>query len=189
MKTFSAAAAVLALGMLFAACGPSLPRMETVRRVDIPRFMGNWYVIASIPTWVEEGAHNAVESYRLDADGTVGTTFTFRKGGFDGPVKTYRPRGFILDTDSNAVWGMQFLWPIKSEYRIIHLDDEYSRTVIGRSRRDYVWIMARTPDMEEAEYRRLADWLGTIGYDTRRLQRIPHRWPDPLIRPVPVPTK
>jgi apolipoprotein D and lipocalin family protein len=162
--------------MLVSGCGASLPPLKTVDRVDIPRFMGDWYVIANIPTWIEEGAHNAVESYRLDTDGTIATTFTFRKGGFDGPVKRYEPRGFILDTTSNAVWGMRFVWLFKSEYLVIHLDAEYRHTVIGRSKRDYVWIMARTPDMPEAEYQRIVDWLTTIGYDTRRLQRVPQRW-------------
>ena len=159
-----------------------MPPLTTVPRVDIPRFMGSWYVIANIPTWLEEGAHNAVESYQLDADGTIRTTFTFRQGGFDGPLKTYNPRGFILDTGSNAVWGMRFLWPFKSEYLIISLDEDYSQTVIGRSKRDYVWIMARTPTMPEADYQRIADWLSTIGYDTSRLRRVPQRWPEPHAR-------
>jgi apolipoprotein D and lipocalin family protein len=162
--------------MLVSGCGASLPPLKTVDRVDIPRFMGDWYVIANIPTWIEEGAHNAVESYRLDTDGTIATTFTFRKGGFDGSAKRYEPRGFILDTTSNATWGMRFVWPFKAEYLVIYLDAEYRHTVIGRSKRDYVWIMARTPDMPEAEYQRIVDWLTTIGYDTRRLQRIPQRW-------------
>ena len=162
--------------MLVSGCGASLPPLKTVDRVDIPRFMGDWYVIASIPTWIEEGAHNAVESYRLDTDGTIATAFTFRKGGFDGPVKRYEPRGFILDTTSNATWGMRFVWPFKAEYLVIYLDAEYRHTVIGRSKRDYVWIMARTPDMPEAEYQRIVDWLTAIGYDTRRLQRVPQRW-------------
>ena len=162
--------------MLVSGCGASLPPLKTVDRVDIPRFMGDWYVIANIPTWIEEGAHNAVESYRLDTDGTIATAFTFRKGGFDGPVKRYEPRGFILDTTSNATWGMRFVWPFKAEYLVIYLDAEYRHTVIGRSKRDYVWIMARTPDMPEAEYQRIVDWLTTIGYDTRRLQRVPQRW-------------
>jgi apolipoprotein D and lipocalin family protein len=189
VKPFLAAAAGWVLGMMFAACGPSLPRLETVPQVDIPRFMGDWYVIANIPTWIEKGAHNAVESYRLDADGTIATTFTFRKGGFDGPVKTYNPRGFILDPASNARWGMQFLWPIQAEYLIIYLKEDYSQTVIGRSKRDYVWIMARTPDMGEADYQRITDWLGTIGYDTGRIRRVPQHWPDSSKRPVPGPTE
>jgi apolipoprotein D and lipocalin family protein len=168
--------------MLMGACGASLPPLTTVAQVDIPRFMGDWYVIANIPTWIERGAHNAVESYRLDPDGTIATTFTFRKGGFDGPRKTYRPRGFILDPSSNAVWGMQFIWPFKSEYLILHLNNEYTHTVIGRNKRDYVWIMARTPDIPEDDYQQIVERLAAAGYDTKRIQRVPQRWPEPGMR-------
>ena len=71
--------------------------IHTVDEVDLSRFMGDWYVIASIPTFIEKEAYNAVESYRLEEDGTVATTFRFNKGGFDGPEKVYHPRGFIRD--------------------------------------------------------------------------------------------
>lgn len=179
MKPLIAAAAGWALGMLVTACGPSLPPLETVPRVDIPRFMGDWYVIANIPTWIEEGAHNAVESYRLDADGTIATTFTFNKGGFDGPVKTHNPRGFIIDPASNAVWGMQFLWPIKAEYLIIYLNEDYSQTVIGRSKRDYVWIMARTPTIPEEDYAAILDVIAGQGYDIQKIRPVPQHTATP----------
>jgi apolipoprotein D and lipocalin family protein len=135
-------------------------------------------VIANIPTWIEKGAHNAVESYRLDADGTIATTFTFHQDGFDGPLKTYRPRGFIVDTASNAVWGMRFVWPFKGEYLITHLNDSYTQTVIGRNKRDYVWIMARTPAIPEEDYAGLVKELAEQGYDISLLQKVPQRWPE-----------
>jgi apolipoprotein D and lipocalin family protein len=132
-------------------------------------------VIASIPTFIEKNATNAVEHYRLDEVGTVQTTFTYNKGGFDGPVKTYRPRGFVRDTESNAVWDMQFVWPFKAEYRIIYLNDDYSQTVIGRTKRDYVWIMAREPAIPEADYDRMVRFIADQGYDVSELVRIPHQ--------------
>ena len=92
------------VGLLFAGC-QTLKPIYTVEAVDLKRFMGNWYVIASIPTFIEKDAYNAVESYRLDEDGTVATTFRFNKGSLDGPLKEYTPRGFIEDEASNAVWG------------------------------------------------------------------------------------
>ena len=125
--------------------------IHTVEYVDLNRFMGDWYVIANIPTFIEKDAYNAIESYRLDDDGTVATSFRFNKGSLDGPLKEYHPRGFIRDKKSNAVWGMQFVWPFKAEYRIIFLSDDYSKTVIGRSKRDYVWIMAREPAISDKE--------------------------------------
>ena len=159
-------------------CAASLPPLGTVERVDIKRFMGAWYVIAAIPTFIETDAFNAVESYRLDADGTIDTTFTFRKGAFDGPLKTYNPRGFIVDTASNATWGMRFIWPIKAEYLITHLSDDYSQTVIGRNKRDYVWIMARSPQIPEADYERIVAELAAQGYDVTKLRKVPQHWPE-----------
>jgi apolipoprotein D and lipocalin family protein len=124
---------VIVAAVILCGCGSTLPPLKTVAWVDIPRFMGDWYVIANIPTWIEKGAHNAVESYRLDADGTIATTFTFRADGFDSPLKTYTPRGFIVDTASNAVWGMRFIWPFKAEYLITHLNDSYTQTIMSGS--------------------------------------------------------
>lgn len=150
--------------------------MPTVSKVDLQRFMGEWYVIANIPTFIEKGAHNAVESYRLDRDGTIAVTFTFRSGAFDGAQRTYRPRGFVLDTTSNALWGMQFIWPIKADFRITYLADDYSQTIISRQQRDYVWIMARTPTIAEADYQRLLKIVDEQGYDVSKVQRVPQQW-------------
>jgi apolipoprotein D and lipocalin family protein len=161
--------------LLLAGCQSPAP-MQTVERVDLARFMGDWYVIAVIPTFIEKDAYNAVESYRLDADGTIATTFTFRKGGFDGAQKRYEPRGFVLDPSSNARWGMQFVWPIKADYRIVHLAPDYSQTVIAREKRDYVWIMARTASIPEADYQRLVAFVASLGYDTAKLRKVPQQW-------------
>ena len=147
--------------------------IKTVDYVDLNRFMGDWYVIANIPTFIEKDAYNAVETYRLEEDGTVATTFRFNKGGPDGTLKTYNPRGFIRDQASNAVWGMQFIWPFKSEYRIIYLSEDYTTTVIGRSKRDYVWIMARGPEISDEEYASIKKFLQEQGYDLKDLQKVP----------------
>jgi apolipoprotein D and lipocalin family protein len=150
--------------------------MKTVSSVDIERFMGDWYVIANIPTFLEKGAHNAVENYALNDDGTIATTFTFRADGFDGEEKRYTPKGFVLDQETNARWGMRFVWPLKSDYRIVYLDDNYTRTVIARQKRDFVWIMARTPAIPEEDYDTLIAFVASIGYDTSKIERVPQRW-------------
>jgi len=160
---------------IFAGCAGNMPSLEPVESVDLERFMGDWYVIASIPTAIEKKAYNAVESYELNEDGAISTTFTFRKGGFDGPQKTYTPTGFVKD-ESNAVWAMQFVWPIKADYRIIYLNDDYSQTVIGRNKRDFVWIMARTPVIPEADYQRLVGLVDSVGYDVAALKEVPQLW-------------
>jgi apolipoprotein D and lipocalin family protein len=165
---------VFAVALLLNGC-QSMPPIRTVDQVSLDRFMGKWYVIASIPTFIEKDAYNAVERYELDENGHVRTTFTFNKGGFDGPLKTYRPVGFVRDPDSNAVWDMQFLWPFKAEYRILYLDEAYNQTVIGRTKRDFVWIMAREPAISESDYDRLVRFVEEQGYDVSQLVRIPHQ--------------
>lgn len=165
------------LGLFCAGCTTtaSRPPLPTVPQVDLPRFMGPWYVIACIPTFIETQAHNAIEEYALAPDGTIATTFTFNEGSFDGPVKRYHPRGFVRDQVNRSTWGMQFLWPFKSEFLITHLAPDYSWTVIGRNRRDYVWIMARSPTMATEDFDRLVRDLAAQGYDVSRLRRVPHR--------------
>lgn len=162
---------------LLAGC-TTAPTVPTAGYVDLQRFMGDWYVIANIPTRFEVGAHNAVESYRLDADGTIATTFTYRDGAFDGEEKVMRPRGFVRDPSTNAVWGMQFVWPIKAEYVIAYVDPDYTQTIVARSKRDYVWIMARTPTLPSDEYARLERRVQELGYDVSQLQRVPQQWND-----------
>ena len=138
--------------------------------------MGNWYIIANIPTSPERGAHNAIESYRLDGD-IIRTRFTFNKDGFDGEQKEYTPNGFVTDDPSNAVWKMQFVWPFKADYRIIWLDHDYNVTVIGRNKRDYVWIMAREPQIPVEKFQKLASFIEQVGYDVAQLEMVPQQWP------------
>ena len=174
--TFDPRAWLLATCVVLAACSATQRApIRTVPYVDLPRFMGDWYVIAHIPLSAEKNAYGAVESYRLDDDGSIATTFTFRDGGFDGEPKRYEPRGFVTDPQSNAVWGMQFVWPFKGDYRIVYLDTDYSQTIVGREKRDYVWIMARRPTIPDADYRKLVELVEREGYDTSQLRKVPQR--------------
>lgn len=174
---------LLATLVTFCGCAADAPVLETVDYVDIERFMGDWYVIASIPTFLEDESHNAVESYALNDDGSIATTFTFCEGSLDGEMKQYHPTGFVRDSQSNAVWGMQFIWPVKADYRIVWLSPDYSQTVIARNKRDYVWIMARTPRIAETDYERLVDFVGTIGYDVNELRKVPQEPREPGMAP------
>lgn len=168
---------LFAAALLLTACADRHPPIETVDRVDLERFMGDWYVIAHIPAPLEDNAYNAVESYRLTKAGRVATTFRFREGDFNGERYAYHPVGFVRPDTGNAVWDMQFFWPIRFEYRVIHLNDRYTRTIIGRRARDYAWIMARSPQITAEAYARLVAILAERGYDTTRLRRVPQRWP------------
>jgi len=167
----------IGLGALLSACASSPPTIPPVASVDLPRFMGDWYVIAHIPSRAEREAYNAVENYRLDGE-RIRTTFQFRKGSFDAPLKTMEPVGRVEPGTGNAVWGMQFVWPIQAEYVIVELAPDYAHTMIGRSKRDYLWIMARTPQLADADYAALVAKAKALGYDTTRLRKVPQQWPE-----------
>ena len=81
-----------ALAAILTGCAAA-PPMPPVRHVDLDRFMGDWYVIAHIPSWPERHAYDAVESYRRLPDGRIQTDFRYRKGSFEADVSTDAPRG------------------------------------------------------------------------------------------------
>lgn len=152
----------------------SLPPIQTVPQVDLPRFMGQWYVIAAIPTFIEKDPYNPIEEYTANTDGSIATTFSFHQGGFNGPFKIYHPTGFVVPDSGNAEWKMQFVWPFKSEYLIVYLSDDYQHTIIARNKRDYVWLMSRSPKMDAQTYRELVSKIEAMGYDIRKLRVFPH---------------
>ncbi|WP_164136630.1 lipocalin family protein [Stenotrophomonas maltophilia] len=165
---------LIAVGLFGSGCASSDTRpLPHAPSVDVPRFMGDWYVIAHIPSWPERDAYDAVESYALKPDGRIQTTFTYRKGGFDAPQRSMHPIGHVEEEGRGAVWGMQFIWPIQAEYIIAWLDDDYRQTIVARSKRDYVWYMARTPQVSDADYQKAVQRIADMGYDIQKLRRVP----------------
>ncbi len=150
--------------------------LKTVQFVDLERFMGDWYVIANIPTMFEKGAVNAVENYSWNEKGYVDVTFTYRKDKPDGKLKSMTQKGFIFDTVTNAEWRIQPIWPFRFGYLVIDLDDEYSYTVIGVPNRKYVWIMARENQIESHIYEEILARLEQQGYDIQMIQKVPQIW-------------
>lgn len=178
-------ASVAAMFLITACTGSALPPLTgTDRPVDLARFMGDWYVIAFIPIDLpiigEAGAHNGIESYRLDADGTIATTYTFRDGGFDGPEKVQQPRGRVANPPINSEWKMKFTWFLPAgDFLILSVDDNYQRTIIGVPDRRWVWLMARTPTLPQEDYDALVAEIGGLGYDLSQLRMVPQQWPAP----------
>jgi apolipoprotein D and lipocalin family protein len=164
---------IVMFGLLTAACQSSRPPVMLADDVDLERFMGDWYVIAGIPTPFERNAYAALEQYELTDAGQVATTFSYRPGGFDAERKVMTATGFVRPGTGNAVWGMQFIWPFRADYRVMYVADDYSSTVIGRNARDYLWIMARTPTLPEAELAALLEFSAQQGYDLNAVRKVP----------------
>ena len=153
----------------------SYPPIQTVDAVDLDRFAGKWYVVAHIPAAMEESAYDATETYERTGDLGMDAIFRFRDGGFEQEIEEHRFPGFVEDDGSNAVWGVQVFWPFRAEHRVVHLDRNYTETVIGRTKRDYVWVMTRSPEITDETYQRLIQIVQERGYSLEKLRRVPHQ--------------
>lgn len=152
--------------------------IKPVAKVDLKKFMGPWHVIAAVPSFLENEAYNAVETYKLQPNGEIATSFRYRNNSFQNPVKTIHSTGFVQPNTNNAVWGVQIVWPIKAQYVIAYLNDDYTETIIARDKRDYVWIMARTPTIPQADYDALVERVRQMGYKMSDLRKVPQQWPE-----------
>ncbi len=143
--------------------------------VDLPRYMGDWYVVANIPYLLEKDFVASRTHYALRADGKVAETFVARKGGFDGDEKTYD----LVDTPDpatgNGTWRVRLIWPLQSSQITLYVDDDYQYTLIGYKDRSLGWIFARQPELSEEKYRELLGRFAAQGYDTSRFRRVPQR--------------
>jgi apolipoprotein D and lipocalin family protein len=164
------------LALFLSACSSSgTPLTAMPQEVDIPRFMGPWYVIANIPTIFESGAHNALEIYTWnEEEKRIDIDFRFNKDALDGPIKKLPQKGWIYNETTKSEWRVQPLWPFKLAYLILDVAPDYSDTIIGVPSRKYVWIMARTPTISAKRMKELTEKVQSFGYDPAKLQTIPH---------------
>ncbi len=174
--------ALIACSFLFVSCQSPKNPFPTESYVDLESFMGTWYVVGYTPILVDGRAHNATEHYYLRPDGKIQTTYQYRNGSFDGPLKTFRPTGFVHNEETNAEWRMQFIWPFKAAYLIVHYDENLGETIIGHPNQKYAWIMLREPKYEEATYERLLNKLVELGYDSALIKRLPQDWDNEALR-------
>ena len=158
-------------------CGAStterqrLPALRTVARVDLARYAGTWYEIASFPQRFQRGCTGTTATYVLRDDGEVDVLNRCRQGSLDGEEKRARGRARVVDPTTNAKLEVSFFRPFWGDYWILDLDADYSFAVVGHPSRDYLWILSRTPALEETIYQGLLARLEAQGYDTARLRR------------------
>ncbi|MDQ8182699.1 lipocalin family protein [Pelagicoccus sp. SDUM812005] len=164
-------------GVLLLACrksGGERPNQVLAEYVDLERFMGTWYVHGYTPTPLDKNAYNATETYELEEDGKIQTTYRFQKGGFDGKWKTMKPRGWVHDTVSNAEWRMRFFGVFTAPYYILYVSPDYKETVIGHPDKDLAWVMTRSAQLGDRDYERLLLELARRDYDLSKVERVSH---------------
>lgn len=165
---------LLALLLLAGAVAANLPAIRPVPHVDLARFMGTWYLVGGMPTAFERDAWNAVETYTLRRDGSIRTTLTFNHGRADGPRKHIEAPARVRPGTGNAVWDVRVFGPMKAQYVVAWLRDDYSLMVVARDARDYAWVFARSPDVTDAELERARLRLRGLGYDLSKWRTVPH---------------
>jgi len=152
------------------------PPLQPVSRVDLPHYMGDWYVIANIPYFAEKGCVDSIESYALRDDGNIDNWFTCRKKSFDAPMKRKATALAVVDDKtSNATWHVKFFKIFSIKYVILDLDPKYQWAVVGHPSRNYGWILSRTKTMSDGAYQVAIGSLARQGYDTSRFVKVPQQ--------------
>jgi apolipoprotein D and lipocalin family protein len=150
--------------------------LQTVSHVDIPRYMGDWYVIANIPYFAEKDCVDSVESYALRPDGDIDNWFSCRKKTFDAPMKRKaNALATIKDKQTNATWSVKFFHLISVKYLILDLDPDYQWVAVGHPSRNYGWILARSKALLPATYDDILGRLGKQGYDMTKFAKVPQQ--------------
>jgi apolipoprotein D and lipocalin family protein len=164
----------LALASAFAGCASPQPPLAVVDEVDLDRYLGRWYEIASFPQRFQRGCVASTATYTRRDDGRIGVVNECRDGSFDGEPRRAEGVAWVADEEeSRAKLKVQFFWPFRGDYWIIELDPEYRYAAVGHPSRDYLWILARTPALDPDLYRELSAGLEAQGYDLTRLKLTP----------------
>jgi apolipoprotein D and lipocalin family protein len=171
--------------LVLSACATSttdrlrLPPLKTVERVELDRYVGTWFEIASFPQRFQRGCTGTTATYTAKPDGEIEVFNRCRKDRLDGEEKTARGRARVVDRGSNAKLEVSFFRPFWGDYWIIDLDPGYQFAVVGHPKRDYLWILGRAPTLPEATYAAILERLRVQGYETGRLVRTLHAEPAP----------
>jgi apolipoprotein D and lipocalin family protein len=165
--------ALLLLAMLFA-CQSANPSLDLVGEVDLDRYAGRWYEIASFPQRFQKGCVATTATYTPREDGRIRVENECRDGSFDGDLRRIEGVAWVVDpSESQARLKVQFFWPFRAEYWIIELDPEYRYAVVGHPSREYLWILSRTQTLSSGVYEELIGRIETKGFDVSRLNRTP----------------
>jgi len=143
------------------------------RHVDLPAFMGTWYVIGRVPNMLERGHMASRDVYTLREDGKVDVHYVYRNGP-DEPEKVLDIVATVLPGTGNREWRMRFFRVFPTRQRILEVAPDGSWALLDSPGRELAWIFARRPDMDEAQYQALRRRLDELGIDMDKIWRVPH---------------
>jgi apolipoprotein D and lipocalin family protein len=155
------------------------PLQESGTPIEIDRFMGRWYVLAAIPTPLDKGAMNAIEDYAWDADAErIQVTYTMQRSK-DGPVQKILQRASLVNSPTNTRWSLDpkvlgLYLPLKLPYLVVDCAADYSTTIIGLPDRSILYVMARSPTVDERCFGALLQTCFLNGYDLSKIERVSH---------------
>lgn len=148
-------------------CSCSNPELPTVPNVEVEKYMGTWYEIASFPSSFQKGCSCSKADYQLSDDKSyVKVINSCIKKGKQGAVLG---KAFVVEGSGNAKLRVQFFWPFKADYYIIALADDYSYAMVGHPNREYLWILSRSKIMDENIFNQLKAKAVELGFDTGKL--------------------
>lgn len=152
-------------------CSMSKNVPEVVPSVDLGRYAGKWYEIASYPVSFQKDCYCITAEYTATAEGYIKVYNSCRKGGVDGKFSSITGKAFPVKGTNNAKLKVQFFWPIRAPYWVIGLADDYSWAIVSGPSRKYLWILSRTPQMDPGLYDSLCERLQKDGFDIQRLKK------------------
>ncbi len=163
---------LLPLMLASAGCATRADRLGPGVAVDLPRFMGQWHVIANIPYFAERGKVATSDVYALRPDGRIDNFYVFRRG-FDQPEQRWEGVSEVVPGSQGGHWKVQFIWPLKADLLVLDIDPDYRWALLGEPKRRYAWIFSRDPDMDAAQYENLRARFARFGYEPERILRVP----------------
>lgn len=152
--------------LLSSSCRSQKP--ETVKFVDLEKYAGLWYEYASFPARFQKGCTNTTAEYKLSPEGYV---IVINKCTRENDRTGIEGKAFVVPESGNAKLKVQFFWPFRGDYWVLELADDYSWAAVGSPKRNYLWILSRTPLMEAELYNEIISRVAAKGFDISKLQK------------------
>jgi apolipoprotein D and lipocalin family protein len=146
--------------------------LEVVPQVDLKKYLGKWYEIAHLPAKFQEGCDETTATYTLSEDGSISVLNECIK---DGRAKQAKGKAKVVDKNSGAKLKVTFFWPFYGDYWIIKLGKDYDYSVVGTPSRKYLWILSRTPKMDDKLYSQLLEFGKSKGFNINNLIITSHK--------------